>query len=299
MLPIDEWSHVDKYLTDLERSMLSITSKQLSMYKFDNNSSVIIALSQGYTNILDILELKSSTTASYYNTTAIYHQYSSFEWLIENKFRFNFEAIEEAARCGFLRMVVKLKEYGLKINYRVLSAVGIGGDIPTIDYILENYKEEAIDDITIFVAGSGKVETMKWIIEKGYSVTSTASDMAVRSGKLEMVKHLREIGAEFPESICCCCVNIYDKEEALKMLKYLIKEGFIVEEYIISMIATSGNCSMLAYLFEVGYSYPGGMYKSILKKKKYFDERALRTGRGIERDYTEMIEYLEKSGYTG
>lgn len=190
-------------------------------------------------------------------------------------------------------MVTKLKECGLKIGYRVMSAAGIGGDISTIEYVLDNYEGD-IDQVTTFVAGSRKVGTMKWVIEKGYIVTSKVSEMAVRSGKLKMVEYLREIGADFPENICCCCTYTKDHEEALEMLKYLIREGFGVDEYMVGTIAVGGNCRMLAYLLDQGYSYPSGMYKSVLKEKEYFEARSERTGREIKRDYTEMIALLEE-----
>eukprot|EP00029_Vermamoeba_vermiformis_P013635 TRINITY_DN8557_c0_g1_i1.p1 TRINITY_DN8557_c0_g1~~TRINITY_DN8557_c0_g1_i1.p1 ORF type:complete len:261 (+),score=29.28 TRINITY_DN8557_c0_g1_i1:351-1133(+) len=124
--------------------------------------------------------------------------FECLKYMHENGFPWDQTTAESAARSNNLEMLKYMHQNGCVCNAGVLIE-SAQHSLDCLKYMLDNGDKahlEYVDDLCTFAASAGKLETMKFLVERNYSLTGCCQS-AAGNGHLDCLKYAQENGGEW------------------------------------------------------------------------------------------------------
>lgn len=161
------------------------------------------------------------------------------------------------------------------------------------------------EHVVSFAAENGYLDIVKYLVENGCPCDSSAAVKAVIKGNFEMLKYLIEKGN------CECDVSVMKaaaQTNRLEMVKYLHKKGCKWNETVTASAAGNGHLTVLKYLHENGCPWDfNTLFASMIKGQLNTFIYAVENGcEGVEDVLetngevlkgTEILKYLKSKGW--
>jgi len=133
-------------------------------------------------------------------------------------------------------------------DYILTRDAALGGHLETLQWLLKNGCSWSHRHICGFVASSGNINMLKWLLNypQNFSWDESTCAEAAREGHLEMLKLLTEKGCPWDDRICSyACENGH-----LDVLKWSLEKGCELNKGCSELAAKGGHLECLKYLHD-------------------------------------------------
>jgi len=208
-------------------------------------------------------------------------------------------AMDYAARGGHLNIIRWLQSKGVNLGASACNGAAWGGHL---DLII-TFEKEGVEgrDVLFWCIIGGQLETLKKLQGRGYdmiqSMCDCACEMAAEKGYVDMLKYLIEELGYFCDTSSFIQAAIYGHMDTMKYLienkhtpsllddldiigaavqygqfeatKYLLEDGFPVNEFVMHQASLGGNLNIVKYLHEYGCPWDSSVYSGNLEIMEY------------------------------
>jgi hypothetical protein len=129
-----------------------------------------------------------------------------------------------AGRTADLAVLQLAHELGLKLSVEVVRGAAMSASLAKLEWLHKNMKCELPDDICNFAASSGRVDVLRWLMQRGCHLSSDAYTYAAECDQWDMLKVLRAEGCVWEEDNSEPC-SIAMQKGNIEAVRWLHENG--------------------------------------------------------------------------
>jgi hypothetical protein len=154
-----------------------------------------------------------------------------------------------AGKIANLSTLQAAYEVGLQLTDKVLFGAAEAASIPKLQWLHTEQGCPLPEGISSYAAGSGSIEMLRWLKDRGSAFTASTCVRAAAGAHLCVLQYLRDEGCEWDESVCAAAAS----HGHLTTLQWLHEQGCPwYADHICGAAAGSGSVEMLCYLKQQG-----------------------------------------------